>query len=218
MTDPAPVTASDSDSPRRRPDGPPPGAVAAVALGFTIAAAVAYGFDARHWIGFFTFASSVPLGVCAATVHARQLKLGVRVPGPGIGLVGGVTASVMLAIAGLLGLASTRVAGIPASVSDLVTEVVFLLGGVGFATGVGLLIAGIAVPATILRLLPRWLARAGLAIGLLGEVSFLCMLWGGLDVVLPIVRFGGLAWLVTVGFLLPRDRRDAPTRARAARR
>ncbi len=197
---------------RRRPDGPPAGVVASICLVLVIASASAYASGSAFWNGFFAFAASVPLGIYAATVYARLLRLGVRVPGPGIAFFGGVTASILLGLSGLLAWAPTQVAGLPESVFDLVDEVVFLLGGLGMATGLGLLISGIAVPALILRLVPRWLSVVGLALGLLGELSFLSMLWSGLDVVLPIVRFGGLGWLVGVGFLLPRDRRDVPPR------
>lgn len=195
-----------------RPDGPPAGVVASISLALTIASVVAHGVGSAFWSGFFVFAASVPLGICTATVYARQLRLGIRVPGPGISFFGGVAASIMLAISGLLGWAPTQVTGLPSSVADLVGEVVFLLGGLGFATGLGLLVSGIAVPAVIVRLVPRWLGVVGLVLGVLGELSFLSMLWNGLDVLLPIIRFGGLGWLVAVGFLLPRDRRKVPPR------
>lgn len=195
-------------APHRRPDGPPAGIVASACLALTLASVVAHGVGSTFWTGFLVFAASVPLGIYAATLYARQLRLGIRVPGPGIGFFGGTAASIMLAISGLLGWATTQVVGLPSSVADLVTEMVFLLGGLGFATGLGLLVSGIAVPAVILRLVPRWLGLVGLVLGALGELSFLSMLWKGLDVLLPIVRFGGLLWLVAVGFLLPRDRRD----------
>lgn len=39
-------------------------------------------------VAFFQFASAIPLGIYAATVYARQLRLGIRVPGPVISLVG----------------------------------------------------------------------------------------------------------------------------------
>ena len=88
------------------------------------------------------------------------------------------------------------------------TYFTFITGGVGFVTGMGLLIAGIAVPSLILHFLPRWLAWTGLVIAALAELSFLSMAIEPLQFLLPIGRFGGLLWLIAVGFLLPNDRRE----------
>ena len=67
----------------------------------------------------------------------------------------------------------------------------------------GLLVAGIAVPALILRLVPRWFAWAGLVIAALSELNFLAMMIEPLQLLLPVGRFGGLLWLAGAGFLLP---------------
>ncbi|MEV7135753.1 hypothetical protein AB0N24_23070, partial [Arthrobacter sp. NPDC093128] len=85
----------------------------------------------------------------------------------------------------------------------------FIAGGVGYVVGMGLLVAGIAVPALILRFIPRWLAWTGLVIAALSELSFLSMAVEPLQFLLPIGRFGGLLWLVAVGFLLPQNRAAA---------
>ncbi len=62
------------------------------------------------------------------------------------------------------------------------------------------------MPALILRFIPRWLAVAGLVLGAAGELSFLSLALESLQALLPIVRFGGGVWLITVAFLLPRSR------------
>jgi hypothetical protein len=41
------------------------------------------------------------------------------------------------------------------------------------------------------------------------EVSFLAMAIPGLQVLLPVGRYAGLAWLVSIGFLLPTRRLTA---------
>lgn len=199
-------------APRRRPDGPPAGVLALIALGFTAASVVAYAVDSRHWEGVFAFATSVPLGIYAATVYARLLRLDIRVPGPNISFFGGITASTLLAASGLTLWAQSRVDGLPAGVNVFVSDVVFALGGVGFVGGLGLLMAGIAVPTIILRLAPHWLGWSGLALAVVAEVSFLAMVWSGFDVLLPLCRFGGLLWLAVMGFTLPRTRHDVPRR------
>lgn len=222
----------------RRPTGPHPGVLALVVLGLTVAAvlcallisgtsyptpaasaSVVAGYFAGHSFaatlnGFLVFGASVPLGIYAATVYARLQRLGIRVPGPNIAFYGGIAASVLLSIAGLLTWALGQAAGdVPASVVRLLADLVFALGGIGFVGGLGLLIAGIAVPALILRLVPRWLAWAGLVLAALCELSFFGLLWPALQPLLPIGRFLGLPWLAVIGFLLPINRHEVPRRA-----
>jgi hypothetical protein len=238
MTDSAaPLTRPEDRRRGRRPDGPNAGVLAIVVLVLSVAAvavpAMAAGTaypsplaasdaTARYFTdhsfsgkltGLLTFGASVPLGIYAATTYARLLRLGIRVPGPNISFYGGTAGSVMLGASGLLIWALGQSAGeAPAAVVRLVADTAFALGGFGFAAGTGLLIAGIAVPALILRLTPPWLAWAGLVLAALGEISFLGMLWPGLDYLLPIVRFVGLAWLTAAGFMLPRTRHEVPKR------
>ncbi|MDF9750509.1 hypothetical protein [Arthrobacter sp. ES3-54] len=221
--------------PRTRSGGPNPGILAAVSLGLTVggllstailtggqtfvspfspAGQVAAYFqgnpDAVRLASLFQFGSAVPLGIFAATVYARQLRLGVRVPGPAIGFFGGITASVFLMLSAAVGWVLSR----PEITTDMtlthaLSFLAFITGGVAYVVGLGLLVAGIAVPALILRFVPRWLAWAGLVIAALAELSFLSMVIEPLQFLLPIGRFGGLLWLVAVGFLLPRSRAAA---------
>jgi hypothetical protein len=215
-----------------RPGGPHPGILAAVSLGLTVggllisavltngqtfpspfspAAQVTSYFqqnpEAVRFASLFQFGSAVPLGIFAATVYARQLRLGVRVPGPAIGFFGGVTAAAFLMLSALVAwvLGRQEITGDP-TLAHALTFLAFITGGVGYVVGMGLLVAGIAVPALILRFVPRWLAWAGLVIAALSELSFLSMAFEPLQFLLPIGRFGGLLWLVAVGFLLPRTR------------
>ncbi|MGO4594216.1 hypothetical protein AB4Z18_10390 [Leifsonia sp. 2TAF2] len=154
-----------------------------------------------------TFGSAVPLGIFAATVYARQLRLGVRVPGPVIGLYGGIAASFALLTSALVTWSLSFPSGPGAdAVTATLARLAFGFGGVGYATGLGLLMAGIAVPAYILRLVPRWVAGIGLVLGALGELSFLTLAIEQLQPLLPIVRFGGGAWLIAIAFLLPVNR------------
>jgi hypothetical protein len=88
----------------------------------------------------------------------------------------------------------------------------FLVGGVAHVVPLGLLVAGIAVPALILRLLPRTLAWAGLLIAVLAELSTLSLIVPALAVLLPIARFPALIWLVATGALLPTRQRKADPR------
>lgn len=222
-----------------RPDGPPAGILAIISLVFSLCAVVVpllvagndyptssttagsiAGYFTGHAFaatlgGFFTFAASVPLGIYSATVYARLLRLGIRVPGPNIAFFGGLSASILAATSGLLTWALGQAAvGVPAPVVRLLSDIVFALGGVGFVVGIGLLMAGIAVPALVLSLVPRWLAWAGMVIAVASELSFFALLWPDLDALLPIGRFGGLVWLIAIGFLLPRSRHSVARETR----
>lgn len=163
--------------------------------------------------GFLVFAASVPLGIYAATTYARLLRLGVRVPGPAIAFFGGIASSVVLAVSGLLTWAAGQpVAGQSRGFLQTLDYVIFALGGVGFVGGLGLLMAGIAVPALILRLTPQWLAWVGLVLAAVSELSFFALVLPPFAYLLPIGRFLGLAWLLTIGFLLPRNRHEVRAR------
>ena len=215
--------------------GPSAGTLALVALALTVgsvisgvvfsggAVFVSPFFPATHVVAYYVdnpgavrlsallqFGSAVPLGIYAAVVYARQLRLGIRVPGPGISFFGGTVASAMLMLSALL----TWVLSRPEITTDgtlthALAFISFAIGGFGFVIGMGLLVAGIAVPALILNLMPRWFAWAGLVIAALSELSFLAMTIEPLQFLLPVGRFGGLLWLVGAGFLLPHTRNAA---------
>ncbi|MGO4681661.1 hypothetical protein [Microbacterium sp. 2MCAF23] len=231
---------TDSSPASRRPGGPPLGPLAIVTFALTIAGVVvllvgtgsvpapfASAADVASWYtahalpiriaATLQLGAAVPLGILAASIYARQLRLGVRVPGPVIGLYGGIGASLLLLVSALVtwALASGPDAADPGSAATL-GRLAFGLGGVGYAVGMGLLIAGIAVPAFILRLIPRRLALAGLVLAAVGELSFLSLVIDPLQALLPIVRFGGGAWLIAATFLLPRDRPRRGPRTAAA--
>jgi hypothetical protein len=217
-----------------RAGGPDPGILAVVSLGLTVGALLSSAIltgqtfvspfapagqvaayfhenpDAVRLASMLEFGSAVPLGIFAATVYARQVRLGVRVPGPGIGFFGGITASVFLMLSAMLGWVLSR----PEITTDVTLThallfLAFIAGGVGYVVGMGLLVAGIAVPALILRFIPRWLAWTGLVIAALSELSFLSMAIEPIQFLLPIGRFGGLLWLIAAGFLLPQNRAAA---------
>jgi hypothetical protein len=160
----------------------------------------------------FLFASSVPLLIYASTASARLRQLGVTAPGATIALAGGVLASAALGTSGLVAwtLSRSDVSANTALVRAIST-LSFLLGGPGHVVPLGLLLAGIAVPSLIIRLLPRPVAWAGLAIAVVCELSALALVSPALAILLPIARFPALIWLVVAGVLLPRRRTRAHT-------
>jgi hypothetical protein len=163
--------------------------------------------DAVRVSAFSQLGTAIPLAIYAATVSARLHNLGIRAPGATIAQVGGVLAAAFLGVSAMTAwaLAQPGVTASPAVVRAL-QDVGFAAGGPGHVAGLGLLIAGVAVPGLLGRLIPRWLAIAGLAVAAVSELSTLTLLVSGADVLLPAGRFAGYAWLIAAGFLLPRTR------------
>jgi hypothetical protein len=138
---------------------------------------------------------------------SRLHYLGVRAAGAHIALFGGfitalniATSALVLWVMSYLGIAQA------ADVLRALYYLVFSIGGVGFSVPMGLLIAGLSVPAAIMKLLPKWLVVSGLALALIGELSALSLVILGLLVLIPLTRFPSFIWLIAAGFLLPRGR------------
>ena len=219
-------------APVRATGGPHPGDAALVSLVLLVGSLVAMaalsgggtitspfgdtstvaGFFAEHGFAvrlaaMLQLGSSIPLGIYTATVYARQQRLGIRVPGPAIGLFGGVAAAVLLAVSATITWAQGQpVVSAQTELTHALSYLSFATGGFAHVLGLGLLVAGIAVPGLLLRLLPSWLAWTGLVIAALAELSFLAMVFEPLQPLIPIGRFGSLLWLVVAGFLLPPSR------------
>jgi hypothetical protein len=210
----------------RRQGGPPPlipalvyGAllIAAVALlagaphpGTPAASALAWDrahTGVLHAAALVVFGAAVPLAIWTATIYRRLRTLGVTAPGAVIGLSGGLLASASLALSGLViwTLAETAPSISPA-LAQVLMDLSFAAGAAGFAVPSALLLAGVAVPSLILRLIPPWLAWTGLVIAAVGAVSTFTLVTSALDATLPIARFGGLAWIIAASLLLPANR------------
>jgi hypothetical protein len=130
----------------------------------------------------------------------------VRVPGPVISLVGGILAAVSLLVSSFATYVESRPEITEAQVVHALAFLSFVAGGPGYVVGLGLLIAGIAVPAFVLRLVPRWLAGTGLALAVLAELTWLSLLLQPVQYLLPVGRFVGGIWIIAAGFVLPRSR------------
>jgi hypothetical protein len=159
-----------------------------------------------------TFASAIPLAIYAATVSARLRNLGIRAPGASIALTGGTLASGLLAVAScsqwLLSvgtIAPTNV--LPRAFVDLY----LLLAGPGRLVCLGLLLAGIAVPAAFTNMLPRPIVATGLVLAAVDEILFLNVVFESLSVVCVAAGLASMAWLVIAGLQLPLTR-GAPSR------
>jgi hypothetical protein len=166
--------------------------------------------DVLQVAGCLGFAASIPLAIWTATVYRRlRTRLGVVAPGAVIGLVGGLLAANSLGLTGLINWTSSQIpTGGDSTVARALADLSFATGSAGFIAPLGLLIAGIAVPSLILRLLPRPLAVAGLVIAALNVISTFALLTSALDFTFPIGRFVGLAWLIAASVTLPTHRRS----------
>jgi hypothetical protein len=166
---------------------------------------------------FFTFGAAIPLAVITAIVTTRLRRMGPEVPGRVIAQLGGVLAAAMLAVSGLTTFAITRpdVARSPGTVRGLYS-IVFATGGPGFVVFTGLLLLGVSIVSLFLRLLPRWLAWAGIVIAAGCEVASVAVGFDALDALLPIGRFGSLAWLIALAVHLPSSRQELHARDGAA--
>jgi hypothetical protein len=169
--------------------------------------------DILRIVAFLQFGSAIPLGIFTATVVSRLMFLGLTVAGITIAQFGGYVASIMLAFSGLTTWAIT----LPGMTGDLSTLralqlLSFSTGGVGHVVGLGLLLAGVSVPAALARFLPRWIVWLGLVLAVLAELASVSMVLPMASLLLPLVRFPALVWLIAAGFAMPPARpanRDA---------
>jgi hypothetical protein len=154
---------------------------------------------------FLQFGSAIPLGIFTATISSQLSFLGVRAAGTQITLFGGFLTAVNIMSAAAMQWAMTypevaREGGL----IQAIYRIGFAFGGPGFSVSFGILLAGIAVTAGFYRLIPKWLAVAGVIIALIGELGWFEILSPRLLPLIPLTRFPGFVWMIAVGFALPR--------------
>lgn len=88
----------------------------------------------------------------------------------------------------------------------------YALGGPGFSVPMGLLIAGVTIPAAFMKLLPKWLVVMGLALAVCGELSWFNFVEPKALFLVPLTRFPGFVWLIAAGFSMPVRRPVASSR------
>jgi hypothetical protein len=154
---------------------------------------------------FLQFGAAVPLGIFAATMVSRLRFLGVRAAGAHIALFGGLMTAFNIAVSALV-LWVMAYPGIAdeASVVRALYYIVFAVGGVGFSVPMGLLLAGICIPALMMKLLPKWLVVFGLTLAAIGELSFFSLVIPSAVFLIPLTRFPSFVWLILAGFKLPK--------------
>jgi hypothetical protein len=163
---------------------------------------------------FLQIGALIPLGIFAATIVSRLRFLGIEAAGPNIALFGGFLTVFNSMAAGFTTWAMIH----PGVTQDLtitpaLNYLSYASGGPGFSIPMGLLMAGVCVPAAFSKLLPKWLIVFGLVLAVAGELSWLNLVFPQALFLIPLVRFPGFIWLIATGFLLPKtvvsDRRTS---------
>jgi hypothetical protein len=156
---------------------------------------------------FLQFGAAIPLGIFTATMVSRLQFLGVRVAGAHIALFGGLMTTFNMAASALVlwVMAYPDIAQ-DAAVLRALYYLTFAFGGVGFSVPLGLLMAGVCIPAAFFKLLPKWLVVFGLVLAVTGELSALSLVIPKALFLIPLTRFPGFIWLIGAGFALPKTR------------
>jgi hypothetical protein len=227
-------------APRVRHQGPPPGVLATIFMVvFCTGLYFVTSFSAKPYFpgpwepvttlmaffqarsqavtlcAFFQFGSAIVLGIYTATMVNQMRFLGVRAAGVNIALFGGfATAFSMFVSAFTLWSLAQHGVALDAAVTETLYYFGFAAGGPGYSVPLGLLMAGISVPALLIKLLPKWVAWMGIALGVVGELSWLTLVLPKAVLLVPLTRFPGFIWLIAAGFLLPRE--ASPQRSGAA--
>jgi hypothetical protein len=148
---------------------------------------------------FFLLGSAVPLGIFAVTAVSRLRFLGVRAAGTNIALLGGLIATIALLLSGAVGwMLSVPEVLDSAQVMKAISFLNFLLGGVVFSVGFGLLAAGISVTSYFMRLLPMWMVVVGMLVAIAGELSSFSLIAYPANFFIPVTRFLGFIWMIAV--------------------
>jgi hypothetical protein len=163
--------------------------------------------DAVLAASVLSFVSLVPLTIVVGVLSARLRLLGITRGGAALAHVAGGAAITLSALSALmLWVLSRPEVRDQLDVVRALHDVSFAVGGVGFAVFFGAMILGITAPAHATGILPRPVCVIGFLLAAVAATTILVLLWPSLTVLLPVVRFGGLAWLTYVGFTLPQSR------------
>jgi hypothetical protein len=150
------------------------------------------------------FGAAIPLGIFTATVVSRLRFLGVRAAGSYIAMFGGFAAAFnSIAAASVLWVMAHPGIAEDATLVRALYYLQFALGGPGYSVPLGLLLAGVSITAGFMRLLPRWVVACGLAIAVVGEISWISLFVPSATFLVPLTRFPAFAWLIAAGFGLP---------------
>ena len=159
---------------------------------------------------FFLFGSAVPFGIFAVTTVSRLRFMGVRAAGTNIALLGGLTAMIALMLSGVAGwVLSVPEVSASAPAVKAIFFLSFLLGGLVYAVAFGLLAAGVSITSYFMRLLPRWLVALGMLLAIAGELSWFSLIAYPANFFIPITRYLGFIWMISIAMALTKNRKVA---------
>ncbi|HTV05973.1 MAG TPA: hypothetical protein VME86_11445 [Acidobacteriaceae bacterium] len=170
----------------------------------TVTAFLQQRHSAALLCAFLHFGSAIPLGIFTAAAVSRLRFLGIRAAGIDIALFGGFATAILMMASSvcLWTMTMPGVAQDPA-LAEALHFLNFALGGPGYSVPLGLLMAGLSIPAYFRRLVPRWIVYLGLALAVCGELSWLAFEFRSALPLIPLTRFPGYVWLIAFGFALP---------------
>jgi hypothetical protein len=150
------------------------------------------------------FASAIPLGIFTASITSKLEFHGAKVAGVKIALYGGFASSVFLAVSGLTSWVLAQ-PGVTNNMDVLHSLQLFsfIIGGVAHVVVLGLLVAGVSIPSMFMKLIPKWLAWAGVIIAVLCELSTISMVYPVAFMFIPLGRFMAFIWMIGAGFSMP---------------
>jgi hypothetical protein len=159
------------------------------------------------WCAFLQVGAAIPFGLFAAVAVSRLRFLGVEAAGAWIALFGGLMAAFDEYASGAV--IAVMAQPLTAANGPLLEAFHYLsvaLGGPGFTMPFGLFMAGISVISAFRGLLPRWLIVFGLALAVVGELSWISMVIPRAGFLIPLARWPGFVWLIAAGFKLRKTR------------
>lgn len=153
---------------------------------------------------FLQVGAAIPFAIFAACMLSRFCFFGATAAGPWIAFTGGAIAAIDELASG----AAIAVMAQPlvAQNGPLVQAFHYFsvaLGGPGFTMPFGLLMAGISIAGGVMKIVPKWLVAFGLVLAVVGELSWLSMVFPRMGLLIPLARWPGFIWLIAAGFAVP---------------
>jgi hypothetical protein len=156
---------------------------------------------------FFQLWSAILLGVFSATMVSRLRYHGAQSAAVTIALFGGFATALWTGLSALLSWVITQ-PGI--SNDEVVTRalhyMIYVVGGPGYSTFLGVFFAGISIVAGYKKLLPKGVVFFGFVLALMGGFSTLSLLFPSALFLIPLTRFPGFIWMIIAGFKMPKTR------------